>query len=100
MKGGIVFEGVFHTANTQAKSEAEFGIVLAFARKIEDPGSKKKDRTITNMLVISAADFVEVEARDLPMATGKSGALGGFTDTEISGSKVKHGEGREAIGMP
>lgn len=47
------------------------------------------------MLVINAADFVEIAARDLPMATGKSGALGGFTDTEISGAKVKHGEERE-----
>ncbi len=95
MKNGVVFEGVFHTANVQAKTEAEFGVALAFARKVEDPKASKKDRTIHNMLVINAADFIEIEARDLPMATGKSGALGGFTDTEISGSRVKHGEERE-----
>ena len=94
LKGGVVFEGVFHTANTSAKTEAEFGICLAFARKVVDPGAAKKDRTITDMLVISAADFVEIAALDIPM-NGKSGALGGFTDTQISGSNVKHGEARE-----
>ena len=34
MKNGVVFEGVFHTANVQAKTEAEFGVALAFARKV------------------------------------------------------------------
>jgi len=95
LKGGIVFEGVFHTANVTAKTEAEFAVCIAYARKVADPSTTKKDRTIFDMLVISSADFVEIEARDLPMVTGKSGALGGFTDTQISGSNVKHGEARE-----
>ena len=89
-KTGIVFEGIFFTANSEATTENDFGIVLKMARKVKDPSIKDRlPRTITRSLVINSADFVEIEARDLPAVVGRDGSSGGFTDTEISGSNVK-----------
>ena len=94
LKSGVVFEGIFFTANSEAASENEFGVVLKMARKVKDPATKERDRRIIRSLIIFSQDFVEIEARDLPAAAGST-AAGGFTDTEISGSNVKAGEHRE-----
>eukprot|EP01052_Picozoa_sp_SAG31_P053095 SAG31_NODE_13444_length_869_cov_0.893506_1_plen_127_part_00 len=96
MKTGVVFEGVFYTANTEAKSEKDFGIVLNYATKIIDPSSKDKDRSVIKRLVIYSSDFVEIEAKDLPVDMNRNG-LGGFTDSEISGNKIVHGAERDLV---
>jgi hypothetical protein len=95
LKTGVVFEGQFFTACTSVPGGGEPGIVLKMARKVKDPAAKGRDRRIIRSLIIHAQDFVEIEARDLPAVSGKSGMVGGFTDTEISGSNVQAGQHRE-----
>jgi hypothetical protein len=59
VKDGTIFEGLFHTANT----EKGYGVVLRLARK-KDPTATSLPQPIET-LVINSSDFVQMIAKDV-----------------------------------
>jgi hypothetical protein len=76
-KSGIVYEGVFHTADLESK---DMSIVLKMAKVVKDPsieeGTWVSAKPVPS-LVIYSMDLVQVIATDVRMGAADVGLVGG-----------------------
>lgn len=90
VKSGAIFEGIFHTANT----EKGFGVVLKMAKK-KEAGSNTFS-TPTPTLIIQPKDFVQLVAKEIAFNELSESSEDFMTDTDISG----HADMRERELVP
>lgn len=95
VKSGLVYEGIFHTADLDSK---DVSIVLKMAKTVKDPsleeGAWAPAAKPVPSLVIYSTDLVQVIATDVRMGAADVGPVGGADDAGGFGTDAAISRGR------